>query len=140
MSYGAARQVEPEVARVSVQSGDGYQRIPDGPIYPPLDNGRIDRLRNCLIIQGILIALLIMAFLVLVLSFGVVLSIFHSPVNTNTSVNTNSSASHHEILHNLSCIEETAFCHFSRNRSFLAKKSTNSPCTTTSLSTNIKVC
>ncbi len=131
MSYGAARQVEPEVLRV--QSGDGYQRIPDDPIYPPLDNGRIDRLRNCLIIQGIVIAVLIAAFLIQVLSFGVVLSNFRSPVNTN------SSASHHEILHNLSCIEETPLCHFSRNKSITTGE-TNSPCTTSSLSTDAKVC
>ena len=125
MNYRAARPVEPEVARV--QSGDSYQLLPD-PIYPPLDNGHIDRLRNCLIIQGILIAVLFAAFVVLVLSFGVVLSIFHSPVNTN------SSASHQTIPTETirTCILETAYCHFSTS-------TIGETCRTTPLSTNATV-
>ncbi len=138
MSYRAERQAEPEVERVQSGddyqriNGDGYQRINDA-IYLPLDNGRINRLRNCLIIQGIIIALLFAAVLVLVLSVGVMLG-------NNRPVNNNSSASHQiipvETPPTLNCIQDTANCRFSRN---VTLKATNSPCTTNSLSTIAKV-
>ncbi len=73
---------------------------------PLLDNGRY--ISNCLIIQAIVIAMLIAAFLVLVLNFGVMLSIFHSPVNTNSSAS-NQTISAEKIR---TCILETKYCHF----------------------------
>ncbi len=118
MSYKAARQVEPEVARV--ESGDGYQLLPD-PANQQLDNGRYKKLRNCQIIQGILITVLVAAVLVLVVSVGVV-STKISPA---------------ERSHSLSCYQETDSCSFSAQT--VDGEQINSPCTAITLSTNAKV-
>ncbi len=113
MSYRAARQVEPDVPRV--QSDDGYQRI-NGDGYRLLDNGRIDRLRNCLIVQGIIIAVVIIAVLALVLSVGVMSS----------------------IPRTLSCYQETKSCFFFRSLTSINQTNSTS-CTTETLPLNVKV-
>ncbi len=128
MDHEAEAQGQPDEPRVLIQAAaGGYQRVANDDNPRQLNDVRNNKQRTCLIVQGILIAVLFVAFVVLAVGFGVVISIFHTSVNTNT----NSSAPH-----TLSCHQDTEYCLFSRNTTDSGEAV--STCSTNSLSTKAK--
>ncbi len=117
MDLEAEDQPQPDEPRVPAD--EGYQRLAGhNDANPPLQNdGRYNKLHICLII---LIAAMFAVFLAMVLSFGVVLSIFLSHVSSAAQT--------------LSCHQDTTNCHFLKNHTI----ETEASCYTPPLSTNAK--